>query len=103
MNQHCQEKLPLLFPARVVWKNVVARLSLCLEEDGAANLGHEALADVAPEILYNIFCAGCQGEFFAAGFFPAGFFSGRFFWAGLRRQFFLARIEDGVGTPAQPD
>lgn len=61
---------------------------------GAANLGHEALADVAPEILYNIFCAGCQGDFFAAGFFSSGIFLGAIF---------LARIEEGVGTPAQPD
>ena len=75
---------------------------LQIEEDGAANLGHEALADVAPEILYNIFCAGCQGDFFAAGFFPAGFFLGDFFdW--LAQAIFLARIQKRVGTPEQPD
>lgn len=71
---------------------------LQIEEDRAANLGHEALADVAPEILYNIFCAGCQGEFFLLRIF---------FWAifldWLAQAIFLARIEEGVGTPEQPD
>jgi hypothetical protein len=79
----CQEKLPLLFPARGLEKNVVARLSLCLEEDVAANLGHEALADVATIILYNIFCAGCQAIFFCGGiFFGAIFLAGYFYSQG---------------------
>lgn len=71
---------------------------LQIEEDGAANLGHEALADVAPRILYNIFCAGCQGDFFCGGIF-----FGAIFFGWLAQAIFLARIEEGVGTPAQPD
>lgn len=47
---------------------------LQIEEDGAANLGHEALADVAPVILCNIPCAGCQAVFFWRDFFWGDFF-----------------------------
>lgn len=75
---------------------------LQIEEEGAANLGHEALADVAPEKLYNIFCAGCQGVFLRRDFFRGDFFGlacpGDFFG-----RIFLGRIQKGVGTPAQPD
>ena len=76
---------------------------LQIEEEGAANLGHEALADVAPEILYNIFCAGCQGNFLRRDFFQRDFFFGAIFLDWLSQAIFLARIQKGVGTPAQPD
>lgn len=69
---------------------------LQVEEDGAANLGHEALADVAPEILYNIFCAGCQGEFFSRRIFLGGIFFGSMVWAN----FFCADLEGGGNASA---
>lgn len=69
---------------------------LQIEEDGAANLGHEALADVAPEILYNIFCAGCQGDFFSA----ADFFRGDFFGLACLGDFFGADSEGGGNASA---
>lgn len=65
---------------------------LQIEEDGAANLGHEALADVAPGILYNIFCAGCQGEFFAADFF------GGIFLGWLAQAIFFGADSEGGGN-----
>ena len=71
---------------------------LCLEEDGAATREHEERPDVAPEILYNIFCAGCQGEFFCGVIF-----FGAIFFDWLAQAIFFARIQKGVGTPAQPD
>lgn len=67
---------------------------LKIEEDVAANLGHEALADVATRFLYNIFCAGCQ-----AIFLGRDFFSGRFFSEAI----FLARFQKGVPTASQPN
>lgn len=76
---------------------------LQIEEEGAATREHEERPDVAPEILYNIFCAGCQGEIFCGGIFSGGIFFGAIFLGWLAQAIFLARIQKGVGTPAQPD
>ena len=73
---------------------------LQIEEEGAATREHEERPDVAPGILYNIFCAGCQGDFLRRDFFGRDFFRGDFFGLAFSGDFFGADSEGGGNARA---